>query len=137
MYSVIPFGIIFIFNLLLIYKTLKRKINPSNTVSPSTIKKKAMTRTVMIITLGFIVFTLPSAVIGSYFVNDLYYTLYGRVIIFICEAISFSYHSYNFFLYYAFNKQFREECRSMIGRFFETNTNPTRLTLSVTTNSQT
>lgn len=110
----IPFIILMIFNLLLLYKTtIKKKVQAAGTTSSST-KKKAMTITVMLVTLAFVVFTLPSAVISGYFFTSLFSFIPGRVVVYFCETLSFSYHSYNFFVLYALNKQFRQECKSII-----------------------
>ncbi|CAF1124331.1 unnamed protein product [Brachionus calyciflorus] len=115
-YSVIPFIILFISNLLLIRKLLSRKpisvsvINSNN--SKKTRKNDRINRTVIGLTALFILMTLPLAS-ASFFFTQLFSTDYGLFIIVLLDSISFSYHGFNFIFMAFSNKIFRQEYQKL------------------------
>jgi hypothetical protein len=73
-----------------------------------------MSLTIILITFSFICFTLPYAVTGGYFFFELYKTISGRIIIFCCANLLFSYHSFNFIVCTLINKKFRGELKVVL-----------------------
>lgn len=116
-YSLAPFLVLAIANLLLIRKIMSRKVVKMTTMSStftnakSTGKKSKSDRinkTVIILTLIFVMMTLPLAS-ASFFFNQLVLTDYGLFIIVLLDCISFSYHGLNFILMAFSNKIFRKQ----------------------------
>jgi hypothetical protein len=127
LYSIIPFLIIFTFNLILILKVcqVRRKINrieQTNTQSnrslkPSSIQMKnkkinEMIKTVMILTSFFIIASLPSEL---FYIIELdpnipFHKSDCLVIIkLVLDLLMLLYHSSNFFILLKTNSKFREE----------------------------
>jgi hypothetical protein len=116
-YSIFPFMLIIILNVTLIVFLLKRKklIQPSSfTTSREEINSsKAIGQTVMVASLLFVVFTLPSA-IASHFYSDLIMSDIGSTYLILSNCLSFSYHGLNFFLFYLTNKVFGKEAQIVL-----------------------
>nr|QVK45792.1 G protein-coupled receptor [Proales similis] len=129
LYSLIPFGCIAVTNTaMLIYLKFRRskmnqnQVNPSNvhqtTVNSSTktgssrsqSRNQAMTASIVLLTVLFIVMTLPSAYV-SFAYGFLVSLDYGRTVILICDCITFSYHGLNFYIYFLLNRRFRQELK--------------------------
>lgn len=109
MYNIIPFTILIIVSLLLTYKLLKNDIGTSTHRN----KKKKMSIFVIALTIDFIAFTLPSSIVGGYFLNDLVSSYIGHTILNACDSLTFSYHSFNILILYIFNKEFKKEIKKM------------------------
>ncbi len=73
-----------------------------------------MSITVLISTGLFVIMTLPSAIAGGYYLTELLQTDSGKVILFICDNILFTYHSINLIILMISNKQFWRECKIMV-----------------------
>lgn len=73
--------------------------------------RRSMTITIFLITLFFLVFSSPNAIIG-FFLTDLFALgLYGQNIVYFCNCLGYTYHSCNFLVFLCLNKQFlREVC---------------------------
>nr|QVK45791.1 G protein-coupled receptor [Proales similis] len=127
-YSVLPFALIALFNIMLISNIYSRKkvresnaasaSGPKQTISLSTSpsqknKMDSMSKTIVFLTLLFIAMTLPTAA-ASFFFNELFSTDHGLFIIYVCNTISFSYHGLNFFIYFLSNKRFRSQFREIV-----------------------
>jgi hypothetical protein len=74
-----------------------------------------MNRTVAIITLLFIAFTLPVAC-ASYFFNTLFATEWGSFLVTLLDEISFTYHAGTFFINYFSNALFKKKVDRLLGR---------------------
>jgi hypothetical protein len=70
-----------------------------------------MTKTVVIITVSFIVLTLPSAIVSAYY-NQISSLVYGRLLIEVFNEISFSFHGLSFITLLYSNKQFFNQVKS-------------------------
>lgn len=120
LYSVVPFVILAITNALLITQTLlfrdTKKLGLSASTSQSSSNKLGPTISVISITLSFIILTLPNAIAGGYYITELFKTSTGTLILFITDCLLFTYHSCNLVVLLIFNKMFRKEFKSMIGR---------------------
>ena len=105
MYSFIPFILLAIINILLIFDLNRQKKLVS--VKNSAIKKNQLSinMSVIVLTLLFIVFTSPSAVCSQFY-NTLVTTYIGNIILFASDCFAFSYHALNIIILCAANKQF-------------------------------
>ncbi len=129
LYSLLPFFILALANLALVIKMNSRStVSVKNTRLPSHIptsqaqvslpienKFGKMNRTVMIITLLFIVFTLPVAC-ASFFFNTLFASEWGVFLIKFLNCVSFSYHAGTFFISYFSNAIFKNEVRRLFNK---------------------
>lgn len=114
-YSMIPFVILVVVNSLLIYHSIRNP--PSLAFSQSKTRKaknKTMTYTITTLTIMFIVTTLPYSIATGYWYDSLNSNKNGRIIIGTLSLLSFSYHSFNFVIFFLTNKQFLRECKSFI-----------------------
>jgi hypothetical protein len=107
-YSIVPFVLLLIFNGFLIYVTVKRKRSVEGR------KKLALSVTVISMTISFILFTLPTAIVSTYF-DTFEFALVSleHVKIVTSNAITYSYHAFNFFILYNTNKRFVKEFKAM------------------------
>ena len=109
LYSFVPFGVLLIVNVLLV-RAMRQKVR--DLAGSSFISKKkqlSITLSVMLMTLLFIVFTLPIA-IGSLLVNTLTTTHNGKLVLFSFGCFSFTYHAFNLVAVCRFNKHFCKLC---------------------------
>ena len=113
LYSYAPFALLAIANFLLILH-LRLRAKKSSVKSSDAQKKKnaKMNLTVIIITLLFIVMTLPSALVSIYY-NDLVITYTGLAWAIFGNSIGFSYHGFSFFILYSTNSRFRDEFKGL------------------------
>ena len=118
-YSYIPFCMISIANILLILSLLnKSKVSILSYFSTRRQKQRAMNITTVAVTILFIVFTSPAAVVSSYY-NVLIQSYMGKVFIFIADSLTFTYHALNFVILIITNKQFyRKIVSKMFNRTF-------------------
>ncbi|CAF1033244.1 unnamed protein product [Brachionus calyciflorus] len=112
-YSLIPFVILSIFNLLLIKSLYKTSLLIHGPNDSKRIKQNQMTKTVIYMTLVFIVVTLSNAT-GTVLFNDLIVSDYGSFLIRLFDMMSFVYHGFNFILFYMTNIRFRNEFKKVI-----------------------
>lgn len=106
-----------ILNSFMIYKTVyKQKFALKHTSELSNRKKRQMTISVIILTMLFIIMTLPGAVVSGYFFQVLIKTPMGTIILYLLDNISFSYHGLGFLILYLSNKQISMQVKSLIYR---------------------
>ncbi|CAF1044319.1 unnamed protein product [Brachionus calyciflorus] len=116
LFSIVPFTCLIIINSILIYTAViskKRKIGLTNEAIR---KKYNMTKTILILTIQFIILTLPSSIISRFFYVTLIKTRVGTIVIFVCDNFSFSFNSLNILTLYLSNKKFNEELRFIFKR---------------------
>ena len=121
-YSIIPFVILLIVNISLI-NTVYFKNKILETEEKARAKKKRMSITVCFITMLFIILTLPGAVVSGYFYLDLINDHIGSLILVICDDISFSYHSFNFFFLLISNKKIFKESKRLFNNLLNRGSN--------------
>ena len=73
-----------------------------------------MNRTVVFVTLLFILLTGPGAVISAMF-SYILSLPYGLLLIVFVDSIAFSYHAYGLIILYKTNKKFANHLRSVAG----------------------
>ena len=118
MYSVLPFTLIAVFNFVIVStiylknKNMSTIRNQSDNVRRSK-KQNKITRTIVIITFLYIVFSLPTASIQGEVYALLDSTIIGRFFITLFNFLSFFYQASNFFLLFLTNKQFSKEVRNI------------------------
>jgi hypothetical protein len=115
MYSFIPFILIFALNLILVRFVYRKKV-VNSTGGESRAKFKSMTRTVMSITIIFIVMTSPISV-ASIFYNELVLTYLGLICLDLLNSLCFTYHALNIFILLFTNKKFVTELKQFLTRF--------------------
>lgn len=121
-----PFCLLFTINSLLIYRTLKKpnKISQiSSYVAPKKnlikSKKKMVGLVITILTLGFMITTIPSSVVTGFLFLKLNQSKQGRVAIFVCDILSFLHHSSKFEVLLLYNFQFTQEFKHFINGLFD------------------
>ena len=122
MYSILPFSLIVVFNSLLIYTILKEKKRVSTMIDNSAYirhlkKKNKTTRTIVIITFLFILFSLPTASIQGNGYNLLNRTIIGKIIVHFFNLFSFFYQGLNFLMLYFTNKKFKREYKALYTKY--------------------
>ena len=120
LYSVTPFILLAIFNLLLLQKLLlAHRKNLASRKTPNAIaKKRSMSKTVLFVTSWFILITLPHSITGGYYWENLYGTDYGRLILYVTQSLQFTHHSANFVMLYVVNKKFKKEIKQIFVDLF-------------------
>ena len=115
MYCFIPFLIMFICNIILIYQLVsERKFQKLKLRVKKAVKRKRISISIMLLTTFFMISTLPIAYSGAFLQPELYSTKSGILAYHIFGSISFSYHSCNFVLLLTSNKQFRIEFKNLM-----------------------
>ena len=114
--SIIPFIIISIANGVLIYVTVSAK--GSSIVRTNQEKSKRLTISLMIITLSltFILFTSPQAIAAGYFLQTLLKTPESLNLTKLFNALTMTYHSFNFIILYFTNKHFKKEIKLIFSK---------------------
>ena len=72
-----------------------------------------MTFTIVILTVMFLMSTLPYTFATTFFFLKLYDKPYGKLLINSLSLLSFSYHAFNCLILIVTNKQFLIECKSL------------------------
>jgi hypothetical protein len=120
-YSIVPFIILGLMNGLLLYETLSRKRILKERVS--------VTRSVLIMTFSFICFLLPSAIVSGYFLEFLFSSKSGTLVLYILDFITFGYHAFNFLVFSFTNKRFKAELKNLFSKRTNTQAYPTAQSL--------
>ena len=131
MYSFVPFGLLFLVNILLTVD-LRQNTRYLTTKASKKRSQLSMNMSVVIMTLFFIVFTCPGAVCSQFY-NVLVTTHTGNIILFVSDCFAFSYHALNTIILCATNKDFMRkfkvtlalECASNTANNAYRNTNET------------
>ena len=115
LYSFIPFSLIAILNILLLMHLngLRNARKEGALLADSPLSRKQMTInvTIMIITILFIVFTSPGAVISQFY-STLIMTETGTALIFLGDCITFSYHAFTIIILCLSNKEFLRKLKN-------------------------
>ena len=114
MYSIIPFGLLFMVNLFLIVFTCKLERNSQTFNRIRKRKQKKLTYTIIILTWLFILATLPYYVGTAYLYIEMQSSLIGKCIQNFLSILSFSYHSLNFVIFFVSNKIFLKETKEIV-----------------------
>jgi len=115
LYSLIPFTLLTLSSTLLIVETNKRTASTVATSANRQENQRSLQKTVVSLNVLFIVMTLPGAVVTS--VLNAYLETYGdlgKLLITICDCISFSFHALNFLILLLTNKRFLREAKANI-----------------------
>ena len=131
MYSFVPFGLLFLVNILLTVD-LRQNTRYLTTMASKRRSQLSMNVSVVIMTILFIVFTCPGAVCSQFY-NVLVTTHTGNIILFVSDCFAFSYHALNTIVLCATNKDFMRkfkvalalECASNTTNNAHRNTNAT------------
>ena len=112
-YSLLPFIVLAVSNAFLLAKIWLSKKKFGSRVSEREDQSKAkkidkMNKIVILITILFILFTLPLAFAQFYF-TQLFATRHGVFVIFLLDCLSFTYHGLNFFILFFSNHIFKKE----------------------------
>jgi CDP-diglyceride synthetase len=74
-----------------------------------------MTKTIIFMNILFIVITLPGAIVTLDF-NSLIVSQWGLLLIKLADALVFSYHGLNFYIFYVSNNRFKSEFKKLFGK---------------------
>lgn len=106
---------------MIIYKATRYERNqvesitstPNSIANARTSKRKSeMTRTVIIITLLYILTSLPNTVVAGYFYFAIMELSTGQMIMNIINIVQMSYQTFNFFILFFSNRLFSEEVKT-------------------------
>ncbi len=123
LYSVVPSCLLFLMNAYFLYRAVFKKENViSPVLEPCELnrlntKKKMVGLAITIITVGFLICTIPFAVTAVMY-KSLWHAEFGhsgKLIIFTCDAISFTYHSAKLEMLLIYNSFFRDEFMKLVG----------------------
>jgi hypothetical protein len=112
MYSYIPFSLLALLNLLLIIHINKKKSNLEQNKTQVS-KQKTMNRTVISMTLMYIIMTIPGTLVSIYY-GFLIQTDWGTFLLFLGDSIDNSYHGLNFIILLITNKKFLNEAKNIL-----------------------
>lgn len=117
MYNAIPFLIILSCNFLIIYNVkYARKIKSQNKNSDR--RKKRMTFMLILVTCSFMLLTLPSVIVHTYYRETLSDKPYRRLVNLIVNNLAHTSHAINFFLYIFSAPNFRTEFNNFFTDLF-------------------
>ena len=107
-----PCIILSIFNILFMIYIFKR-LKYSSRIASTRRKKLSTNKTIIVLTILFVVFTTPSAIISRYY-NDLVNTKVGNIILLSGDCFSFTFHALSIFVLYLSNKRFSDRLKPII-----------------------
>ena len=111
LYSFIPFTLIAISNILLLLHLNELRKNSTTTVSsPLSRKQFEINVTIIVITILFILFTSPGAVISQFY-SVLISSDIGNIIIYVGDCFTFSFHAYTIIIFRVTNKEFSRKLK--------------------------
>jgi hypothetical protein len=121
MWAIVPFSLLFLFNLMIISKMMRfhRNLNSNSAYLQQTkisLRKTQMNRTILIMTFLFVGLTLPQAIITGFFYTQIMLLDAGPVIINFLDNISFSFPALDFFTLIYTNKIFAKEVKSLVSK---------------------
>lgn len=70
-----------------------------------------MTKTIIILTITFIVLTLPGAIVSAYY-NEIMALEAGHMIVNLSDDLSCTFHAFNFITLFLSNKQFSQRVKT-------------------------
>lgn len=106
-FSVIPFFLMTIFNGLLIKNAFMTGSRKATSNTRSSQKKKRVTISLVLVTIFFLVMTLPASIFFGYFYDYYIKQPYGPSLLIIMDSLSFLHSSSIFFITLATNTKFR------------------------------
>ena len=111
LYSFIPFTLIAILNvLLLLHLNELRKNSAGLANSPLALQQMSINITILVITILFIVFTFPGAVISQFY-SALVVSENGNIVIYVGDCFTFSYHAFTIIILSFTNKEFSRKLK--------------------------
>jgi hypothetical protein len=116
-YSIGPFAILIVFNLLLVLSILPNQNTTLNETEQKRRKRKKLTITVICLSVYFVVLTTCGAISNILYVNLITYEL-GNLIIYTLNNIAFCYNAFNFLALLLSNKVYANEFKCIIFRIF-------------------
>ena len=114
LYSFAPFCFLVITNILLIVD-LRQRTSSSTNISVAKKNQFSINVSIVFMTMLFILSTCPSAIVSQYY-TTLLNTYFGRVVLFFCDDLTFSYHALNVIILCVFNKLFIRELKIIFFR---------------------
>lgn len=111
-YSIVPSVLLLLINSILFYITWKKSISidvTSEGIETTRNRKKKFGLVITIFTFGFMLTTLPSAIITGFFYSKLNSHHETKIYIYICDSVAFSFHSFKFIVLFFCNTNFKRE----------------------------
>lgn len=115
-YCLIPFTIMLTCNSIIIYN-VKFASKVESVAQNSVKRKRRMTLMLIVVTFAFIILTLPSVIVHTFFRDSLKKKPYRRLVNMIVNNLLYTSHSINFFLYILSAPNFRAELYKLFSRF--------------------
>ena len=131
-YNLIPFVLMIIFNSLLIKRTFYTRVHRFvNTIH--TFRRRRLTVSLLFITFGFIVMTLPATLIFGFFYAIFFSFPLGEALAMLADFVMFFQHSSIFFTCYLTNYKFRAIVQDKLKMFRKRHRHSAILNLSFET----
>lgn len=111
-YSIVPSVCLILINTILFYTTWKKSVSinaVNDAIESARARKKKFGLVITIFTFGFMLTTLPSAIITGFFFTRLNSHEKTKIYIYICDSLAFSFHSSKFIVLTICNYQFKKE----------------------------
>lgn len=120
LYNFFPFTVMFIFNILLITKTLMLNSSLKSTTNKeqikSIIKKRRLTISILAITFAYIILTLPVTIMTGFYFYYFFRIPNGMTFLSMADSLGFLFHSTIFINCMATNIKFRKYVMSRLTR---------------------
>jgi len=90
----------------------------ANQYNRNSSRRSKTNKTIIIVTITFILMTLPGAICSFYY-SELLSIAYGSLIIFFFDCVTFSYHSLNFLFLFFTNNIYKKEFKKFLNFKFQ------------------
>jgi hypothetical protein len=114
-YSIVPFFLLGISNCILIHAIY---IKANTKCNQDKAKRKAISLSVVVLTIAFVFFTAPRAITFGYYMKELLKTPTGIIILASTSCLSTTYHSLNFAVLVLIDRKFFRELKSFVFDLF-------------------
>ena len=105
-YNLVPFSLMAVFNSLLIYKTFYNGVKMPASNLKKSLKRRRLTISLLVITFGFVVMTLPGTIVYGFFYDFFFSFKLGHAFAMISDYLMFIQHSSIFFSCFLTNYKF-------------------------------
>ncbi len=106
LYNIIPFILMFIFNILIIRYLIL--IKRTSTLQQSHVRHSSISIPILLSTFLFCIMTTPPAIFFSFFHQETRSELFQHILLNLLDSIKYTYHSLSFFVYFLTLVDFRQ-----------------------------
>lgn len=110
-YSIFPFILLLISNVLLLYVTVYEKSGTLVRSAHDKAKRRSLNISVIALTVSFFIFTAPQSISSGFYYEELRKTYIGNALILFFFVWRFTLHCSSFLVLMLTNTKFRNECK--------------------------